>query len=104
MRYFQRCISNLTCFLTEDCTKQSLLGCQLCLSLRSNFTNKNISGTDLSTDADNSSVIQILKCIITDTRDITSDFLWSKLGVTGFSFIFFNMNRCVDIVHNEFFA
>ena len=101
MRYFQRCISDITCCLTEDCTKQSLLGCQLCLSLRSNFTNKNISGTNLSTDADNSSVIQILKRIITDTRDITSDFLWSKLGVTGFCLIFLNMDRCIYIILNK---
>ena len=101
MRYFQRCISYLTCFLTEDCTKQSLFSSQLCLSLWSYFSDKDISGTNLSTDTDDSSLIQIFQCIITNTWDVSCDLFWSELCISCFCFIFLNMNRCVDIILNQ---
>ena len=101
MRYFQRCISYLTCFFSEDCTKKSFLGCKLCFSLRSNFTYKDISGTNLSTDTDDSSLIQIFQCIISNTWDVSCDLFWSELCISCFCFIFFNMNRCVDIILHQ---
>ena len=61
MRYFKRSISYFTGFLTEDRTKQSFFSCKLCLSLRSNLTYQDISGTDFCSDTDDSSFIQILQ-------------------------------------------
>ena len=98
MRYFQRSISYFTSFFSKDCTKKSFLCCQFCLSLRSNFADKNISCTNLSTDTDNTSLIQIFQCIITYAWNITCNFFWSELCITGFCFIFFDMNRCVNII------
>ena len=104
MRYFQRSITYFTCFLTKDCTKKSLFCRKLCLSLRSNFTNKDIAGTYFSTDADNTTLIQIFQCIVAHARNITCDLFRSQFGITGFAFIFFNMNRCINIVHNKSFT
>ena len=98
MRYFQRSISYFTSFFSKDCTKKSFLCCQFCLSLRSNFADKNISCTNLSTDTDNTSLIQIFQCIITYAWNITCNFFWSELCITGFCFIFFDMNRCVNVI------
>ena len=104
MRYFQRSITYFTCFLTEDCTEKSLFCSKLCLSLRSNLTNKDITGTNFCTDTDDTTFIKILQCVIADTRNITCDLFRSEFGITGFCLIFFNMNRCVNIVHNKSFA
>ena len=71
MRNLEGCIPNFSCLLTKDCTKKSFFCCQFCLSLRSNLTNQNITGTDFCTNSDDTSVIQILECIITNTRNIS---------------------------------
>ena len=98
MRNLQRCITNLTRLLTENCAKQSLLSSKLCLSLRSNFTYQNITSTNFCTDADDTSLIQILQRIVTDTRNISCDLFRSQFGVTRFYLVLFNMNRCIDII------
>ena len=93
MRHLQGGITNLSRLLTEDCAEQSLLGSQFGLTLRRNLTDQNISGTNLRTDADDSSVIQILQRIIADTRYIAGNLLGSELGITGFCLIFLNMDE-----------
>ena len=98
MRNLERSVTNLTCLLTEDGAKKSLLCSQLCFSLRSYLTDKDITGTNLSTDTDDSALIKILECIITDTRNISCDLFRSKLRITGFYFVFLNMNRCIHII------
>ncbi len=55
VRYLKGSISYFSCLLTKDSTEQSLLCGQLCFSLRSNLTNQNITGTNLSTDTDDTS-------------------------------------------------
>ena len=84
--------------LTEDGTQQSLFRSQFGLSLRSNFTHQDITGTNLCTDTNDTSVIQILQCIITDTGYITGDLFRSKLGVTCFCLILLNMNGSIHII------
>ena len=44
---------------TEDSTKESLLSCKLCLSLRSNLTYKDITCTNLCTDTDYTVLIKV---------------------------------------------
>ena len=51
--YLKGSITNLTCFLTEDCTKKSLFCSKFCFTLRCNLTNKNVSGSYFSTNSDN---------------------------------------------------
>ena len=67
MRYLQGCISDFTCLLTKDGTEQSFLCCQFCFTLWCHFTDKDISGTNLCTDTNNTSFIKVLQCIITNT-------------------------------------
>ena len=98
VRYFKGSITYLSCLLTEDGTKETLLSSKLCLSLRSNLTNKDITGTYLSTDTDDTTLIQIFQSIITDTRNITCDLFRSQLGITGFCLIFLDMDRCINII------
>ena len=73
VRYFKGSITYLSCLLTKDGTKETLLSSKLCFSLRSNLTNKDITGTYLSTDTDDTTLIQILQSVIADTRNVTCD-------------------------------
>ena len=75
-------ITNLTCLLTEDCPKQSLLRGQLGLTLRRYLTDEDITGTNLCTDADDTTLVEVLQCIVTDTRNVRGDLLRSELGIT----------------------
>ena len=104
VRNLKGSITNFSCFLTEDRTKKTLFCCQFCLSLRSNFTNEDITGTNLCTDTDDTTLIQILECIIANTRNISCDLFRSKFGITGFCFIFLHMNRSIYIVLYKSFA
>ena len=98
MWYLQGCISDFTCFLTKDSTEQSFFCCQFCFTLWCNLTDKDISGTNLSTDTDDTSFIQVLQRIIADTRYITCDLFRSELCISGFCFVFGNMDRCINIL------
>ena len=101
MRYFQGSITYFTCFFSEDCTQQTLFCCQLCLALRCYFSDQNITGTHFCTDTDDTTLIQIFQCFITDTRNVTCDLFRSQFGITCFCFVFLDMDRCVYIVHNQ---
>ena len=90
--YLKGSITNLTCFLTEDCTKKSLLCCKLSLSLRSNLTNKNIPCSYFSTNSYDTSFIKVFSCIITNARNIICNFFRSKFGISCLCFVFFYMN------------
>ena len=101
MWHFQRSITNFSCFLTEDCTKQSFLSSKLCLSLRSNFTNQNITGTNLCTDTDNAVLVKVFERVVADTRYITGDLFVTKLGVSRLCIVLIDMNRCINIILNQ---
>ena len=97
MRNLEGSITNFSCFLTENCTQKTFFCSQFCFSLRSNFTDKNITGTNFCTDTDDTTFIQIFQSIITDTRNIFCDLFRSQLGISGLCFIFFDMNRSIYI-------
>ena len=98
MRHFQRSIPYLAGFLAEDRTEQTLLCGKLCLSLRSHLTYQDITCTHFRTDTDDSSLVQVLECIVAHTWDITGNLFRSQLGIAGFCLIFLNVDRCIHIV------
>ena len=104
MRNLKGSISYLSRLLTEDRTEQTFFCSKLCLSLRSNFTYQNVSCTNLSTDTDDTALIKVFQSIVTNARNISCDLFRSQLGISGFCFIFFNMDRCINIVLNKFFT
>ena len=104
MRNFQRRISDFTRLLTEDCTEQTLLSGKLGLSLRSYLSYQDISCTHFRTDADDSSLIQVLQRIITNARNVTGDLFRPQLGIAGFCLIFFNVYGCVNIILYQSFT
>ena len=101
MRNLEGGVADLSCLLTEDGAQKPLLSSQLSLSLRSYLTNQDIAGTNLCTNTNDSSVVQIFQCIITDTRNVSGNLFRSKLGITGLCLIFLNMDRCIYIILNK---
>ena len=104
MRNFKGSISYLSCLLSEDCPEQTLFCSKLCLSLRSNFTYQNVTCTNLCANADDTALIKIFQSIVANARNISCDLFRSQLGISGFCFIFFNMDGCINIVLNKFFT
>ncbi|MNS47571.1 hypothetical protein D3C72_801070 [compost metagenome] len=101
MRHTKGSIANFTSLLTENRMKQAFFRSQFSNTLRRNFTNKDIAGTDLSTHTNNSTFVKISKCFLTYVRNIASDFFRSKLRITCFGFILLNVDRCINIFFDE---
>ena len=104
VRYTQGGISNLSCLFAEDGTQQSFLCCQLCFALRCYLTNQNIIGAYLGTDADDTSVIQILQRILAHVGNISCDFFRPKLCVSCVCLKFTDMNGGINILLYQLFA
>ena len=99
--HFQRSIANFSCLLSKDGAKESLLRSKLRLSFRRNSADQDISGSYFRTDTDDSSLIKILQCIISDARHIGSNLFRSKLRISGFQFILFNMDGSVNVILHQ---
>ena len=101
MRNLQGSITYFSCLLTKDRTKKSLLCGQLCLSFRSNLADKNIIGTNLSTDTDDTSLIQILQCIVTNARHIAGNLLCTQLGISCLGIVLADVYRSINVFLNQ---
>ncbi|MNE54833.1 hypothetical protein D3C80_1496460 [compost metagenome] len=104
VRHTQRGIANFTCLFTKDLMQQAFFSRKLSYTFRCYFTYENITGTDFSTDADNTTLVKIAKRFFPNVRNITCNFFRSKLCITRFGFVFLNMNRGIYIFFNELFT
>ena len=96
--YPQRRITHIRGFLPKDRTKEFFLWRHRAFTFWRNFTYENITWFHISTNVDNASLIQIAERFFTHIWNITSDFLWPKLRVTGSDFKLFNVNRSKHII------
>ena len=92
VRHTERCISDFSCLFTEDCTKESFLGCKLCFTLWSYFTDKDIACFNLRTDLNDTVLVKILENIFTYIRNISCNLFGSELCISCLCVIFFNVN------------
>jgi hypothetical protein len=68
--------------LAEDGAEELFLGSELGLGLRGDLADKDVARLDLSTDADDAVVVEVLEGLFANVRNIASDFLRPELGVT----------------------
>ena len=104
MGHLQRCVSDFSRFFTKDGTQQTFFRRQLRLALRCHFSDQDIPRADLGADTDNTALIQILQGIFADTRNISCDLFRSQLRISGFCFVFFNMNGRINVFLYETLA
>ncbi|MNO98370.1 hypothetical protein D3C76_901150 [compost metagenome] len=102
MRHTQGGITHFTRLLAKDRMQQTFFCCKFCYTFRSNFTNENVAGGNLSTNTDNAAFVEIAKRFFPDIWNIASNFFRSKLRITGFGFVFLNMNRGIHIFFHQF--
>ena len=104
VRYLKRIISNFSSLFAEDSSQKSFFCCQLSFTLRCYLTNKYISRANLCAYSDDTVLVQILKSVLTNVRDISCDLLRSELCISGFCLILFNMDRSVLILLYKVFV
>ena len=104
VRNTQRRIAYFACFFAEYCAEQSFFGSKFGFALRSNLTYQNISGLDFGTDTNDTVFVEVFERVVADVGNITGDFLFAKLSVARFVFVFFDMNRGESVVFYYFFA
>ena len=99
----QGSITNFSCLFTEDRSQQTFFRSQFGFALRSYLTNQDVAGVNFCTDVDDTFFIQVLQCIFAHVGDVSGDFFRSQLGVTGFGFVFFNVDGCQNVIHQQTF-
>ena len=97
-------ITDFADLLIEDGTIQAFFSRKLRFSLRSDFSYKNISGSDFGSYANDPVFVDITKGVIADIRNLTGDFFGTELRIAGFALVLFNMNRSVYIIPDELFV
>ena len=98
MRNTQGSISYLSRLFTKDRTKKPLLCGQLCLTLWRHLTHKDVTGTNLCTDTDDTLFIQVFQRVVTHSRYVSGNFFWSQFGISRLCLIFGNMNGSIDVL------
>ena len=101
MGHFQGGVPHLSGLLAEDGPEQSLLRRELCLSLGSYLAHQDISRTDFRSDADDSSLIQILQGVLAYAGHVPGDLLRSQLGIPGFRLILLDVDGSVHILLHQ---
>ena len=97
----QRCVADLARLLVEDGTEQTLLGAELGFTLRRDFSDEDVAGANLGTDADDASLVQVGQQFRADVRKITSDLFLTELGVTGVHLVLLDVNRGEGVVLHQ---
>ena len=77
----QGSILNITSLITEDRLEKFLFRRWIGLTLRSNLTDDDITGLDMSTDANNTMLIQILGSLLTHVGYICCELLHTTFGL-----------------------
>ena len=101
---FQAAITNLSCLLSEDSSEELLFWAELGLALWSDLTNDDIAWLNLSSDTDDSGLVEVLKSLFTNVRNISSNLFLSELGITSDTLELLDVNGCEHILLYEVFA
>ncbi len=81
-RSLQRSVFHVTGLVAEDSLQQLLLRTRIGLSLRSDLTYQDITRLDVSTDTDDTVLVQVFGSVLGYVRDIGGELLHAAFGVT----------------------
>ena len=93
----QGVVSYFLGLFTENSSQKSFFSGKLGLSLRSYLSDEDIAGSYLCTDTNDTTVIEVLKSVLTNVGDISCDGLGTELCISFLDLILFNMDRGVNI-------
>ena len=89
----QGSVLNVAGFFAEDGAQQFFFRSQLGFAFWRNFTDQDVTRADFRTHVDDTGFVQLVQCGFTHVRDVRSDFLWAKLGITRHTGQFLNVDR-----------
>ncbi len=104
MRNSQGCITDFSFFLAKNGTEESFLRSQFGFSLRSYFSDQNITRTNISTDHDDAAFVEVFESVFRNTEQLSGNFFCSKLGVTCLAFVFLDVDGGVKIILTRAFG
>ncbi len=102
VRHFEGIVPDFAGFFAKYGTQKPLFGTKFCFSLGGYLTYQDLSGPYLGANPDYSPVVQIFHLILADIGNISCDLLGTQFCISGVTFIFFNVNRSVDVFFHEF--
>ena len=73
-------------------------------SLRSHFTDQNVSGLHFCTDVNDAGFVQTVNLVLTQVRNIARNFFAAELGITGLNRKLFNVDGRIAVISNHFFT
>ncbi len=101
---FQRSILNVSGFVTENSLQQLLFRRRISLSFRSGLTDHDISRLDVSTDTDDTILIQILGSLFGYIRDICGELLHTTFRIAYFEQLLYYMDRSEQVLTDDALA
>ena len=104
VRNLERSVSDFSCLLAEDGAQEPFLRGKLCFALRGHLADKDIAGTDLRADTDNTVIVQIFERVFADTGNVSGNLFRSQLGISRLALIFLNVNGGIDILSYKAFG
>ena len=103
-RAVERSVANISGFLAEDGTEQLFFRRERGLALGGDLADEDVPGLHHRADADYAALVEIAKEGLADVGNVARDFFRAELGVARLDFIFFDVDRSVVIVLDQFFA
>ena len=79
-------------------------GRELGLALRGDLTDEDVAGTDVGTDADDATLVEVAQDVLGDVRDLTGDLLGAQLGVAGVDLVLLDVDRGEDVLFDQALA
>ena len=104
MRYAQRRIADFAFLVAEDGAQQAFFRCQFRFAFRRDFADQDVAREDVGTDHDDAVFVEVLRAFFTDVGDFTGNFFRAQFRVAGITFVFFDVDGCVEVVLREFFT
>ena len=97
-------VADFAGFFAEDRAKKSLFGRKFGFAFRGNFTYENVAALHFRADTYDTVFVEVFERVVADVRDIARDFLLAEFRVARFEFVFFDVNRCENVVFYYLFG
>ena len=103
-RQTQRGVAHVAGFFAEDGAQQFFFWRHRAFALWRDLADENVAWVHLCANIHNAGLIEAAKRFFTYVWNVAGDVFWSKLGIAGHDFEFFDVDRCKHIVLHDTFG
>ncbi len=101
VRNTERRIADFLRFFAEDRVQKLEFGSRFSFALGSNLSDKDVSGPDFRTDADDSFRVEVVEALFAGIRDVPGQLFGSELRLADFGYEFLDMYRGEHVLFND---